>query len=100
MPRRAFAPAASFRAARRLGGGTQLESTHNGRNVTDTLPGLELLPAVTEPVWGIDPSSKRIGLGVLVRGAGESTLLTWDILALPLPSARTQKFADGYREQV
>ena len=37
-----------------------------GVAVADRLPGLDEIPAVTAPVWGIDPSTKRISLALIL----------------------------------
>ena len=37
-----------------------------GALVADRLPGLDEIPAVTAPVWGIDPSTKRISVGLVL----------------------------------
>jgi Holliday junction resolvasome RuvABC endonuclease subunit len=34
--------------------------------VADRLPGLDVIPEVTQPVWGIDPSTKRISVGLVL----------------------------------
>ena len=37
-----------------------------GAVVADRLPGLDQIPEVTAPVWGIDPSTKRISVGLVL----------------------------------
>jgi Holliday junction resolvasome RuvABC endonuclease subunit len=40
----------------------------SGVLVADRLPGLDEIPEVTAPVWGIDPSTKRVSVGLVLPG--------------------------------
>lgn len=64
--------------------------------ITEALPGFDLLPRVTVPVLGIDPSSKRIA-AALLSPDGE---LRWSTISLPQQSARAPRFAEALEMQV
>lgn len=64
--------------------------------VTEALPGFDLLPRVTAPVLGIDPSSKRIAAAVL----GPDCELHWGTVSLPQQAARAPRFAEAFSAQV
>jgi hypothetical protein len=63
---------------------------------TEVLPGFDLLPRVSAPVIGIDPSSKRIALAQLSPEAE----LKWSTVSLPQQSARAPRFAEAFNLQV
>jgi Holliday junction resolvasome RuvABC endonuclease subunit len=56
----------------------------------------DLLPTVEFPIWGIDPSSKRIAAAIILPDG----TLAWDNVKLPEPPDRTTRFAEAYAIQV
>jgi hypothetical protein len=67
---------------------------------TSPLPGMVDLPPrslqLTEPVWGIDPSTQRHAVGILVPG--HPTVVRWETLSLPL-KRNARNAADWYASQ-
>lgn len=63
--------------------------------LTESLPGFDLLPRVTFPIWGIDPSTKRIALARLEPDVG-GTRLTVDTLPLAQPKEPAQRLARAH----
>lgn len=61
----------------------------------ETLPGFDLIPRVSAPVIGIDPSSKRIALALLEPEAQ----LSWGTISLPQCSSRPRKFSEAFTVQ-
>jgi hypothetical protein len=64
--------------------------------MNDSLTGFPSLPDVAGPLWGIDASSKRIALAMLVPGPR----LRWATLSLPQPRSQLLRFGGAYEEQL